>query len=92
MRFILPCAAVVGLSMLSGAAWADQAAASACSAKLSQDGQLIYGKAAPTVTAKSNIRDAVIDVARPLVMNGSMSRETARAAGEAAGECLKLLQ
>lgn len=92
MRFLLPFAAIVGLSMLSGAAGADQAAAAACSAKLSKDGQLIYSKAAPTVTASTDIRDAVIDVARPMVMNGSMSRDAARSAGEAAGECLKLLK
>jgi hypothetical protein len=91
MRFFLHIS-LVGLSMFSGAAWADQAAATACSTKLSKDGQLIYSKAAPTVTPKTDIKDAVISVARPMVMNGSMSRDTARAAGEAAGECLKLLK
>lgn len=91
MRFFLHIS-LVGLSMFSSAAWADQAAATACSTKLSKDGQLIYSKAAPTVTPKTDIRDAVVSVARPMVMNGSMSRDTARTAGEAAGECLKLLK
>jgi hypothetical protein len=31
-------------------------------------------------------------VARPMVMNGSLSRDAARAAAEAAGQCLKLLK
>ncbi|MDP1840619.1 MAG: hypothetical protein Q8N31_23140 [Reyranella sp.] len=53
---------------------------------------MIYDKAAPTVTAKTDIRDAVTGVARPLVMNGTMSRDAARPAAEAAGECLKLLK
>ncbi|MCA0249169.1 MAG: hypothetical protein LCH93_21385 [Proteobacteria bacterium] len=91
MRFFLHIS-LAGLSMLSSTAWADQAAATACSAKLSKDGQLIYSKAAPTVTPKTDIKDAVVSVARPMVMNGSMSRDAARAAGEAAGECLKLLK
>ncbi len=91
MRFFLHIS-LVGLSMFSGTAWADQAAATACSTKLSKDGQLIYSKAAPTVTPKTDIKDAVVSVARPMVMNGSMSRDAARAAGEAAGECLKLLK
>ena len=30
--------------------------------------------------------------ARPLVMNGTLSRDAARTAAEAAGECLKLLK
>lgn len=91
MRFFLHIS-LVGLSMFSSAAWADQAAATACSTKLSKDGQLIYSKTAPTVTPKTDIKDAVISVARPMVMNGSMSRDAARTAGEAAGECLKLLK
>lgn len=80
------------LSMLPAAARADQAAAAACSAKLSSDGQLIYTKVAPTMTPKTDIREALTGVARPLVMNGTMSRDAARSAAEAAGECLKLMQ
>lgn len=80
------------LLAFSATAQADQAAASACAAQLSPDGRMIYDKAAPTVTAKTDIRDAVTGVARPLVMNGTMSRDAARPAAEAAGECLKLLK
>lgn len=80
------------LVALPAAAQADQAAATACASQLSKDGRTIYDKAAPTVTAKTDIKDAVTGVTRPLVMNGTMSRDAARPAAEAAGECLKLLK
>lgn len=71
---------------------ADQAAGSACAANLSPNGQMLYNKTAPTITPKSDIKDALTAVARPLVMNGTLSRDAARTAAEAAGECLKLLK
>lgn len=77
---------------LPAAVQADQAAASACANQLSKDGRTIYDKTAPTVTAKTDIKAAVTSTTRPLVMNGTMSRDAARPAAEAAGECLKLLQ
>lgn len=78
------------LPMSAATAHADQAAANACASKLSKEGQLLYEKAAPTVTPTNDIKEALTEVARPLVMNGTMSRGTARAAAEAAGECMKL--
>ena len=80
------------LLALPVAVQADQATASACANQLSKDGRTIYDKTAPTVTAKTDIKDAVTSTTRPLVMNGTMSRDTARPAAEAAGECLKLLK
>lgn len=71
---------------------ADQAAAQACSANLSKDAQTIYGKVAPTVTPKTDLRDALTSVVRPMVMNGSMSRDAARTAAEQAGACLEHLK
>jgi len=88
-RILLP---LLGLFLLPAVGHADQAAATACSAKLSKDGQLLYGKVAPTMTPQTDIKDALTSVARPMVMGGSMSRDTARTAAEAAGECLKLLK
>ncbi len=81
---------LLGLAMLPAAGQADQAAATACAAKLSKEGQMLYEKAAPTVSPSNNIKDALTSVARPLVMNGTMSRAAARDAAEAAGECMKL--
>lgn len=84
---------LLGLFLLPAVAQAaDQAAASSCAAQLSKDGQLLYGKVAPTMTPKTDIKDALTSVARPMVMGGSMSRDTARTAAEAAGECLKFLK
>ena len=84
---------LLGLLLLPvGVQAADQAAASTCAAQLSKDGQLLYGKVAPTMTPKTDIKDALTGVARPMVMGGSMSRDNARVAAEAAGECLKFLK
>ena len=71
---------------------ADQAAANACSGGLSPDGKLVFEKVAPSVTPKTDLKEAVTASVRPLVMNGSMKREQARTAAEEAGECLKLLR
>lgn len=83
--------AVLGL-LLPSAVQADQASADACAGGLSKDGQLLYSKTAPTIKPATNIKDALTSVGRPLVMNGTLSREAARTAAEAAGECLKLLK
>ena len=71
---------------------ADQAAAQACSANLSKDAQAIYGKVAPTVTPKTDLRDALTSVVRPMVMNGTLTRDAGRAAAEQAGACLEHLK
>lgn len=81
---------LLGLAILPAAVQANQAAAAACAAKLSKEGQMLYEKAAPTVSPSNNIKDALTAVARPLVMNGTLSRAVARDAAEAAGECMKL--
>jgi hypothetical protein len=73
-------------------AHADQAAATACSARLSDGGKLVYEKVAPSVAPQTDLKEAITAVLRPLVMNGSMKREQARTAAEEAGECLKLLR
>ena len=80
------------IAVLPIAAQADQAAANACAAGLSPDGQMLYAKTAPTMKPTSDIKDALTATARPLVMNGTLSRDAARTAAEAAGECLKLLK
>jgi hypothetical protein len=80
------------LIVFPASAHADQAAANACAANLSPTGQMLYSKTAPTITPTSDIRDALTAQARPLVMNGTLSRDAARAAAEAAGECLRLLK
>jgi hypothetical protein len=71
---------------------ADQDTATACSNGLSADGKLVYGKVAPSVTPKTDLKEALTSAVRPLVVNGRMKREQARLAAEEAGECLKLLK
>lgn len=80
------------LAVFPIAAHADQAAANACAAGLSKDGQMLYSKTAPTMKPSSDIKESLTAIARPLVMNGTLSRDAARTAAEAAGECLKLLK
>lgn len=74
------------------AAHADQNAANACAAGLSKDGQLLYSKTAPSMKPTSDIKEVLTAAARPLVMNGTLTRDAARVAAEATGECLKLLK
>ena len=84
---------LLGLFLLPALAEAaDPAAATACSAQLSTDGKLFYATVAGKMTPATDIREELIEFGRPLVMNGTMSRETARTAAELAGECLKLLK
>jgi hypothetical protein len=90
LRHLFSFVSLLGLAMLPAAVQADQAAAAACASKLSKEGQMLYEKAAPTVSPSNNIKDALTAVARPLVMNGTLSRSVARDAAEAAGECMKL--
>lgn len=89
LRNVLALGALV---LVPVAANADQASASACAGNLSKDGRLLYDRAAPSVTPSSDIREVLRSVARPLVMNGTLSRDAALAAAEPAGECLKLLK
>ena len=90
MRIGTIFAALLGL--LPAAAQADQAAGDACAGGLSKDGQLLYSRTAPNIKPATDIKDALTSVARPLVMNGTLTRDAARTAAEAAGECLKLLK
>jgi len=73
-------------------AHADQAAATACSGGLSPEAKMIYGKVAPSVTPKTDLKEALTAVVRPMVINGSLTRDAARTAAADAGECLKLLK
>ncbi len=90
-RFVLAIALPLAVLPFAATA-ADQAAAQACSANLSKDAQTVYAKVAPTVTPKTDLREALTAVVRPMVMNGSLSREAGRTAAEQAGACLEHLK
>ena len=71
---------------------ADQAAATACAAKLQPDSKMIYAAVAPKVTPASVLKDVIRDTVKPMVSAGKISRSAAQAAAPSAGECLKLLK
>jgi hypothetical protein len=71
-----------------GPAWADRPAADRCAGALPAASKTLYDGALPAVARGTAVADALRAVARPLVMNGSMTRDTARTAAEAAGACL----
>jgi propanediol dehydratase small subunit len=75
--------------MCCGPALADKAAADRCAAALPAASKTLYDGALPAVVGGTAVPDALRAVARPLVMNGSMSRDVARSAAEAAGACLR---
>jgi len=69
-------------------AWADRPAADRCASALPAASKTMYNEAVPAVVAGTAVADALRAVARPMVMNGSMTRDQARAAAEAAAACL----
>lgn len=71
---------------------ADPAAAEACAAKLSPDAKAIYLAAAPSIQRGDEMRAVLTKIVMPKVMNGSMSRNTARPLAESASQCLVLMQ
>jgi hypothetical protein len=73
-------------------AFANQAAADACAAKLPKDSAAIYTAAAPQAVSGGNLKDIVTKVTRGMVLSGKLSRSDARPAAEAAGTCLALLK
>lgn len=71
-----------------GPSWADRPAADRCASALPAASKTMYESALPAVVGGTAVAEALRAVARPLVMNGSMTRDAARAAAEAAGPCL----
>lgn len=81
---------VLAVTGVAGAAYADGPAGTACSAKLTPDGQAIYAASLAQNPTSDTLRDTVEREARSLVMGGKISRGTARDNAYAAGECLKV--
>jgi azurin len=81
-------AAVVCLCAIPAAA--SQADAKSCAAGLDANSQLIFNTVLPSVTPSIDLRTAVTDATKSLVMSGKLPRAEARPAAMAAGECLKL--
>ena len=69
-------------------AWADRAGADRCAGALPAASKTLYDAALSAVARGTAIPDALRAAARPLVMGGSMTRDAARPAAEAASACL----
>lgn len=83
--------AVLGVS-LAAPARADQASAQACAHKLPPEAATIYQAAAPQITPGTDIISILKPTVRSLVMDGKVTRSTARASAKLAYPCLKDLK
>lgn len=79
---------LLALMLAAGPGLADRASADRCANALPAAGRTLYDAALPAVLRGTAIPDALRAAARPLVMGGSMTRDAARPAAEAAGACL----
>lgn len=84
--------AILGLTLAAGTASADTAAADACKAKLSPIGQQIYTAALAQHPTEATGRAIVKQEVETLIKDGKVSLSDGRTAGEAAGQCLKMLK
>ncbi len=80
------------LVLLPAAAFGDQMAADDCAAKLPPNSASIYSASLKKISSGDPVSDIVRKVTRGMVMSGSLSRDDAKPAAEAAGGCLKLLK
>ncbi|TCT09964.1 hypothetical protein EDC22_106159 [Tepidamorphus gemmatus] len=78
--------------LAASAAVAGQQQADQCAAGLSGDSKTIYDAVAPTAASAPDLRAAITDATKSLVMAGKVSRSSAKGAAEAAGACLAHLK
>jgi hypothetical protein len=71
---------------------ADKLAGASCAKSLAPDAMKVYQIAAPDIKADTDIRALLKAKLTPVVRSGEMTQDAARAAGQAAGPCLKALQ
>jgi len=91
-KLLLACAALCAVAISALPARADQAAADSCAAGLDADAKAIYAAAAPQAASTSDLRGLVTDTTKSLVGKGTVSRDVARGAAQAAGACLQKLR
>ncbi|MGE3873449.1 MAG: hypothetical protein AB7F74_10880 [Parvibaculaceae bacterium] len=73
-------------------AYADQKAADACAASLSPPAKQIYETTLASHPTPGTARGIVVAEVEKLIGEGKLSMADGRAAGEAAGTCLKMLE
>ncbi len=86
------CAAILLGLMSMPVAWADEKKAQSCAQSLQGEPKLIYDVSAAAVAAGGDVKDTLESKTRSLVMDGKVTRSSARASAEAAGSCLKLMK
>jgi hypothetical protein len=80
------------LSLCASVAQANTTAADACKEKLSPIGQEIYTTSLAQHPTKETGKSIVTSEVEKLISDGKLSMLDGRKEGEAAGDCLKLLQ
>ncbi|QIG46745.1 hypothetical protein G5V57_02620 [Nordella sp. HKS 07] len=78
--------------LLTTVALADQKSADACAAGLSPQAKQIYETTVASHPTPGTGRGIVVATVEKMVAEGKLSRAEGRAAGEAAGACLKMLE
>ena len=83
---------VAALALTTPALARDEKAAAACAAKLTPDGKAMYDSVAAEVKPDTNLAELMRSKAIPMVMFGSLTRESAQTNGPPAGACANLLK
>ena len=85
--------AIVSFSILvSTTAWADAQKAQSCAGGLAAESKIIYEASVADVKAGNDIKSVLEAKTRSLVIDGKVTRSSARESAEAAGACLKILK
>lgn len=90
MRFLVLSALAIALSPT--VTRADNAAADACAAKLTPVGQEIYKTVMAENLTAADARSLIVSAVEKQIGEGKVTMSEGRAAGEAVGKCLELLE
>lgn len=80
------------IACMSTAAHADQKTADACAASLSPPAKQIYESTLASHPTPGTGRSIVVAEVEKLIAGGKLTMAEGRAAGEAAGSCLKMME
>ena len=90
---LFPLVIVGGVLGLAAPALArDEKAAATCAGKLNPDGRAMFDSVAKDIKPDTDLRVLMREKTIPMVMFGSLTRESAQANGPAAGACAVLLK
>lgn len=83
---------ILCLACLSTAALADRKAADACAASLSPAAKQVYEATLASHPTPGTGRSVVVATVEKMIAEGKLTMAEGRAAGEAAGGCLKMME